>query len=1490
MTKRTIATISTALCIAALAATPAANAAEETQTHLFDATLTLTGDCSTNLSDPVPDPGLCPMPPGVKGVDHPNEPFRVPAAIAVDAYGNRYVGSRGSNFEGRVDVFAPSGEFITEIAVPRLQHIAVDSSGNLYASSSTNPYQVRYYTPITYDPQAGNILYKEDPVVLQEIGEGDGGGSPTINPLNDHLFIGGGGIPDGYIQEYSSAAEGNKPLDKFGVGDLIAPRGFAIDAAAGRIYATTYIDTGGPVQYKPVVRVFELSAPHALLGTIDGSETPPGKFTSLSTDGLGLAVEEATGDLFVADLGVATPRVFEFDGGGSYVGQVKGTFKAIASAEIEVDNGANSPTKGYLFVPSNENPPARSLAFEPIPIPTPPEVESLSVTGIAEEEAVLHAKVNPSGEASSYRFELITQQAFDEEGGFAGAAIVKEGTLGASSETQPVSAAASSLEPGTAYRFRVVAENESGEDEAESSFSTFGSGDGSTECANEALRTGASAALPDCRAYELVTPADTNAHPPRGSGFHPGLFFPAFQASPQGDKVSFVIEGGIIPDLGGTGGLFGTPYLATRSPAGWDSASAGPDGVESPWPILSSFSLDQGYTFWGTNGGLGTAAIDHNITFYVRYPDGHSELIGRGSLGTDPGAEGRQITEDGAHIVFDTEDFYRESISRQLEPNAPPEGTSAVYDRTADEVTHVVSLLPGEVTPGAGQDAKYVGASADGEGIAFTIGGKLYLRKDNQASYAVAPQEALSGHRVSCDPESSQLAGATPTYEWLLDGSPIPGATSSIYTPQASQAGSLLQCRVRAANTEGGAIAIGQALLIDHAHEGGQVPRPQGAGVPALPASPSVGDTLQCETGTWSAEPSFAFQWYRDGDPIAGATSASYQVQAADAQTQLQCAITATASGTSVLAVAGSREVEPPAPPAGVSPSISNVSNPGKAPVVGNQLSCDKGSWQNAPILAVQWLANGAAIAAATADTYTLTAAEEGKAVQCELSATNADGITKAVSNAVAVEPTLGTELPSGSISVTGIKAVGQTLECDKGSWGGSPTFTHQWLSDGAPIASATSSTYTLTAAERETVVQCVVTATNAKGTVVAIAGGFVNQKPSPLASTPALEVTFAGISEEGERLFYAQGGELFAYDTESEASIPFSESAHVNGTGKGDVTVVNVSTEGKVAYFVSPTVLTGGPNPNGDVAEEGEQNLYRSAEGTIDFVGTVTTGDVGGGLGFWTQALASGHYASDPSRSTPDGEALLFESSASLTGESSGGHRQVYRYDASGELACLSCSPTGIAPTADAAVQPFASSPIEEPPLTRSGLVPTLRADGRRAFFQSPEPLVLADTDGLLDVYEWEEDGVGSCHTVGGCVYLISSPNSARNEYLYAVSRGGDDVFFSSSDLLTPAFDPDETPSIYDARVGGGFAPPGGNAGECLGEACQPVAVAPNDPTPASSSFQGAGNVTPEGKAKQRCAKGKKAVRTRGKVRCVPKKHKKNHKKRANANGRAGR
>lgn len=103
--------------------------------------------------------------------------------------------------------------------------------------------------------------------------------------------------------------------------------------------------------------------------------------------------------------------------------------------------------------------------------------------------------------------------------------------------------------------------------------------------------------------------------------------------------------------------------------------------------------------------------------------------------------------------------------------------------------------------------------------------------------------------------------------------------------------------------------------------------------------------------------------------------------------------------------VTGQAQSEPPVN--AVAPSISG------APIIGQTLTGDAGSWAGAPApdLAFQWLRNGAVISGATSTSYTIAAVDEGRGISFRVRATNAHGSAEAVSTSVTV--TNGVSIPS---------------------------------------------------------------------------------------------------------------------------------------------------------------------------------------------------------------------------------------------------------------------------------------------------------------------------------------------------------------------------------------------------------------------------------------------------------------------------------------------
>lgn len=395
--------------------------------------------------------------------------------------------------------------------------------------------------------------------------------------------------------------------------------------------------------------------------------------------------------------------------------------------------------------------------------------------------------------------------------------------------------------------------------------------------------------------------------------------------------------------------------------------------------------------------------------------------------------------------------------------------------------------------------------------------------------------------------------------------------------------------------------------------------------------------------------------------------------------------------------------------------------------------------------------------------------------------------------------------------------------------------------------------------------------------------------------------VEYWDASKDGSRALYSVGelgsAELFEYDLETNSSSPVAEDF---------AGYIGASEDLSRFYFLSKEVLTEEANGVGEKAAAGRANLYLREGGSTVFVA--------GGASEVTLSAFGLQPVRRTARVTPDGMHLAFTSSLSLTGydntsQSTGkAVDEVYLYDAvpgsTGRLRCISCNPSGARPEsterkegffpkgADVGVAPFAATmPGWQEGLRASRL---LTADGDRLFFESYDPLLPNDTNGKIDVYEWERGGdAAACEedgaelfvkTAGGCLSLISSGKSVENAELIDASKDGRDVFFTTGSSLLSQ-DPGLV-DLYDARSEGGYPVPTKTAA-CEGEACQGPLAPPNDPTPGSSSFEGAGNVKatrPQGR-RTACAK----AEHRAKHSCAKHKKAKRHGK-ANKKGRASR
>ena len=393
---------------------------------------------------------------------------------------------------------------------------------------------------------------------------------------------------------------------------------------------------------------------------------------------------------------------------------------------------------------------------------------------------------------------------------------------------------------------------------------------------------------------------------------------------------------------------------------------------------------------------------------------------------------------------------------------------------------------------------------------------------------------------------------------------------------------------------------------------------------------------------------------------------------------------------------------------------------------------------------------------------------------------------------------------------------------------------------------------------------------------------------PSAVAVNPSNHNVYVAsnyVHDEGIHIFTPEGEQVKSFET----GLSYARAIAVDSTGR-----VYYSTVSRTVLFSKTgqrirSVVTGSayglavdPNDDSVYVDKGDQVLHFTKSGKP--AGPVEGFDLTAGRGLALgpegrlYAVESGHAgevryfdevpAPDPLADntlvlhavndsgtrytedfqvTADGGFAAFGSTLPLTGFTNLRHSEIYRYDsAEEELACVSCAPTGGAPST-------------ETHLTSGGL--NLTEDGK-VFFSTSEPLVLRDTNDNEDVYEWED----------GTVQLVSTGSSPFNSSLLSASANSTDVYFFTRDTLVPQDKNGTLTKIYDARAEGGYpfvpTPPACKASdECHGAGSQPPVP------PGINTITGPGEVSPS----LRCRRGE--VKRHGK--CVPKKHHgKHHKK----------
>jgi uncharacterized protein YjbI with pentapeptide repeats len=305
----------------------------------------------------------------------------------------------------------------------------------------------------------------------------------------------------------------------------------------------------------------------------------------------------------------------------------------------------------------------------------------------------------------------------------------------------------------------------------------------------------------------------------------------------------------------------------------------------------------------------------------------------------------------------------------------------------------------------------------------------------------------IVGTLISANPGTWD-AGVGLSFQWLLDGAPIAGASSGSYTPQPNDCGHQLSVSVTGSSV--GFMSSTQTSLEALVGPGNQINTP----VPSLVGVSNVGSILTAVAGVWDSGVALTYQWLRDGIPIAGAISATYELTSADYSHQVSVSVTGSSTGyisstqtSSASTVTLGAMVRTPVPVVSGGAAVSST------------LTVNPGVWDPGVTLSYQWLRDGIPIAGAISATYELTSADYSHQVSVSVTGSST-GYISSTQTSSASTVALGNQANTPVPVVSGSVAVGSTLTANPGIWDLGVTLSYQWLRDGLPISGATSATY----------------------------------------------------------------------------------------------------------------------------------------------------------------------------------------------------------------------------------------------------------------------------------------------------------------------------------------------------------------------------------------------------------------------------------------------
>ncbi len=642
--------------------------------------------------------------------------FGSPQGIAVDSAGSIYVVDRGLPSNQRVQKFSPSGQFLFMWGKGVNEGTAVNKD---ICTNAGPPGQVCKAGEVgTASGQFGELAIVGNYIAIDTLG--------TVSASDDRVYVG----DKGRVQRFNINGEYQSEIAL--PGETVSA--LTVDSSSNLYASFCGLECVSGQAAKANVRKWNSA----------GLEQP----AVTVADPQGLAAD-AAGDLYVLD-GASNPTVREFSPVGTEIldfafspGSVRSTGISAgstclnASTDLYVANSAVAPD---AFVRAFGPPPDKLTGpGEPCEPPShAPEIEGQGALSVETDNAIVQATINPRfWNDTSYYVQYANAACIEVEGWEAPCVSQKPASpaqLGAGATDVGVNTAKiflAGLAPETSYTYRFVAKSSGGgpvfgkggtevlEGKA-ASFTTTTAPPGSSElCPNKDFRSGAGAFLPDCRAYEMVSPVDKN-----GGDIRPDKET-YFQSSPDGGRITYGAQAAFGDQPSNK--IF-NQYLATREENGNHGGGWLSRGINAPLgrqlgaaafpnPEVSLFSPDL-CSEW---------LIDYNaIPLASTAPAGFANLYRQdlcGASGFEPFIQAAPSVVGGVAVTYvrnDSIQGFSEDLKHVffvaqagLTPDAVQGATNRqIYDYSGGEL-HLVSVLPdGTPDPGQGTTGAAVGGGA----------------------------------------------------------------------------------------------------------------------------------------------------------------------------------------------------------------------------------------------------------------------------------------------------------------------------------------------------------------------------------------------------------------------------------------------------------------------------------------------------------------------------------------------------------------------------------------------------------------------------------------------------------------------------------------------------------------------------------------------------------------------------------------------------------